>query len=80
MLAGRPHEAAGNGSPRWMTVASHNARAQNPAYRPTHPLFTSLTCGGALVRWRPGHFRGTCARSKRRTGESVSQIVKGRVR
>ena len=21
MLAGRPHEAAGNGSPRWMTVA-----------------------------------------------------------
>ena len=37
MLAGRPHEAAGNGSPRWMTAAPPKAGAQNPAYRPAHP-------------------------------------------
>jgi hypothetical protein len=38
MPAGRPHEAAGNVSPRWMTAAPPQAGAQNPAYRPTHPL------------------------------------------
>ncbi len=37
MLAGRPHEAVGNGSPRWMTAAPRKRGAQNPAYRPTHP-------------------------------------------
>src|SRR5512139_872728 len=37
--AGRPHEAAGDGSPRWMVAerASRGAREQNPAYRPAHP-------------------------------------------
>src|ERR1700685_26559 len=30
------------------------AGAQNPAYRPTHPLFNSLTWCGAL----PGRYRG----------------------
>jgi hypothetical protein len=43
MPAGRPHEAVGNGSPRWMTAAPAQAGAQNPAYRPTHPLISS--CG-----------------------------------
>jgi hypothetical protein len=48
MLAGRPHEAAGNGSPRWMIAAPPQAGAQNPAYRPTHPHNPLLTCGVAL--------------------------------
>jgi hypothetical protein len=34
------------------------AGAQNPAYRPTHPLFIPLTCGGALASRQPGHFGG----------------------
>jgi hypothetical protein len=34
---------------------------QDPAYRPAHPLFAALACGGALVRRQPGHSGGTCA-------------------
>jgi hypothetical protein len=56
MLAGRPHETAGNGSPRWMTAASRPREAQNPAYRPAHPIQTLLTCGGAIAN----RSRGTC--------------------
>jgi hypothetical protein len=37
MLAGRPQEAVGNGSPRWMAAVCASG-AQNPAYRPPHPL------------------------------------------
>ena len=39
MLAGRPHEAAGNGSPRWMTAAPRERgtepglQADSPPYR-----------------------------------------------
>ena len=46
MLAGRPHEAVGNGSPRWMTVAP---REREHRTRPTGRLtpFILVTCGGA---------------------------------
>jgi dienelactone hydrolase len=50
MLTGRPHEAAGNGSPRWMAAGPHNAGAQNPAYRPTRPPPTPLTSGAARIK------------------------------
>src|SRR5580704_10540059 len=52
MLAGRPHEAVGNGSPRWMTAAPAQAGAQNPAYRPTHPHMV-LPCGAAANTGQP---------------------------
>ncbi len=35
MPAGRPHEATGNGGPRWMAVTWSSLQVQNPAYRPT---------------------------------------------
>jgi hypothetical protein len=50
MLAGRPHEAAGNGSPRWMAAGPLHAGAQNPAYRPARPLPATLTCTVAVTR------------------------------
>jgi hypothetical protein len=37
MLAGRPHEAAGNGSPRWMTVAPRK-RGTEPGLQADSPL------------------------------------------
>jgi len=48
MLAGRPHEAAGNGSPRWMTVAP---RKRAHRTRPTGRLtpFMSLTWDGVVA-------------------------------
>jgi hypothetical protein len=39
MLAGRPHEAAGNGSPRWMTAAP---RKRGHRTRPTGRLTRSI--------------------------------------
>jgi hypothetical protein len=37
MLAGRPHEAAGNGSPRWMTAAPRKrGHRTRPTGRLTH--------------------------------------------
>ena len=53
MLAGRPHEAAGNGSPRWMAAGPLHAGAQNPAYRPARPL----PCTQARVTASQGTFR-----------------------
>jgi hypothetical protein len=38
MLAGRPHEAAGNGSPRWMAAGPRKRVHRDPAYRPTRPF------------------------------------------
>ena len=62
MLAGRPHETAGNGSPRWMTAAS---RKRAHRTRPTGglPPFMLLTCGGAAVA-RP-QFRHSSAGARR---------------
>jgi hypothetical protein len=46
MLAGRPHEAVGNGSPRWMTAAPRKRgtepglQADSPTYRPLAWLFS----------------------------------------
>ncbi len=38
MLAGRPHEAAGNGSPRWMTAAPRE-RGTEPGLQAGSPTF-----------------------------------------
>ena len=57
MLAGRPHEAAGNGSPRWMAVGPLHAGAQNPAYRPARPPPAPVTSTGANEEARRGTFR-----------------------
>jgi hypothetical protein len=47
MLAGRPHEAAGNGSPRWMAAGPRFTRVHRT--RPTGQLARCpgpyLTCG-----------------------------------
>src|SRR5262245_1149967 len=37
MPAGRPHEPAGDGRPRWMAAAGVTTPVQDPAYRPTRP-------------------------------------------
>ncbi len=61
MLAGRPHEAAGNGSPRWMTVAprkrGHRTRPTGRLTRPgslTEGLLIML--GSTGFRLRKGSF------------------------
>src|SRR5262245_21110860 len=56
MLAGRPHEAAGNGSPRWMAAGPRHAGAQNPAYRPARPPLRLLPAP-ARSRLAPGAHR-----------------------
>jgi hypothetical protein len=38
MLAGRPHEAVGNGSPRWMTAAPRK-RGTEPGLQAGSPTF-----------------------------------------
>ena len=38
MLAGRPHEAVGNGSPRWMTAAPRE-RGTEPGLQADSPTF-----------------------------------------
>ena len=60
MLAGRPHEAVGNGSPRWMTVAPRKrGHRTRPTGRltPFHPPDLRLMVAGG----RPLHIRCTCA-------------------
>jgi hypothetical protein len=53
MLAGRPHEAVGNGSPRWMTVAPRERgtepglQADSPTFHGSHPLLTRTGLRGA---------------------------------
>ena len=42
MLAGRPHEAAGNGSPRWMAVGPRN-RVTEPGLQADSPAARALT-------------------------------------
>jgi len=49
MLAGRPHETAGNGSPRWMTAASRQ-RGTEPGLQAGSPLHTPLTRGDVINR------------------------------
>jgi len=49
MLAGRPHEAAGNGSPRWMTAAPRKrGHRTRPTGRLTPIYVTDLGTG-----WSP---------------------------
>jgi len=50
MLAGRPHETAGNGSPRWMTAASRPREGTEPGLQADSPPFIPLTCMGAVGR------------------------------
>jgi len=48
MRAGRPHEAAGNGSPRWMTAASRK-RGTEPGLQAGSPPIMSLTWDGMVT-------------------------------
>jgi len=81
MLAGRPHETAGNGSPRWMTAASRErAHRTRPTGRltPIHafelrfpaaiqgPVHIGCTCPGA------GRLRGPGARRREGAVEGVA--------
>ena len=52
MLAGRPHEAVGNGSPRWMTVAPRE-RGTEPGLQADSPPVMSLTWEGMVTTF-PG--------------------------
>ena len=48
MPAGRPHEAVGNGGPRWMTVASRQREGTEPGLQAGSPLYTLLTCSETI--------------------------------
>ena len=48
MPAGRPHEAAGNVSPRWMTAAPRK-RSTEPGLQADSPPFILLTCIGVAA-------------------------------
>jgi|HubBroStandDraft_6_1064221.scaffolds.fasta_scaffold132112_2 hypothetical protein len=52
MLAGRPHEAAGNGSPRWMTAAPRE-RGTEPGLQAGSPPIIWLTWDGMVTAF-PG--------------------------
>jgi SAM-dependent methyltransferase len=59
MLAGRPHEAVGNGSPRWMAAGPRSRGCTEPGLQAGSPL----TCPSELRRSSQkvlGH-KGTCA-------------------
>jgi hypothetical protein len=64
MLAGRPHEAVGNGSPRWMTAAPRKrAHRTRPTGRLTHPCAVELSvCGHGWAAF------GRCRLSSLRPG------------
>ena len=49
MLAGRPHETAGNGSPRWMTVASRQREGTEPGLQAGSPPPRSVNWAAAAV-------------------------------
>src|SRR6478735_3780719 len=64
------------------------AGAQNPAYRPTHPPSTSLTCAGTTYEnatghnggtmadaWAPGRFASTAVVSAARSVSSGGQVA-----
>ena len=58
MLAGRPHEAAGNGSPRWMTAAPRKrAHRTRPTGRRTPSYAADLGRRGQLRFLVPFLFR-----------------------
>ena len=69
MLAGRPQEAVGNGSPRWMTVAP---RERGHRTRPTGRLtpIQSPDLERRSTRSTPGHFGGTPRRLNARSSAS----------
>src|SRR5262245_16897028 len=59
MLAGRPHEAAGNGSPRWMAA---DPRERVHRTRPTGQLARRLMADLQVLTHRKLH-RGRCSAS-----------------
>ena len=48
MLAGRPHEAVGNGSPRWMTAAPRSGGTE-PGLQADSPTFIALNWAFAVT-------------------------------
>src|SRR5580704_5997177 len=71
MLAGRPHEAAGNGSPRWMTAGP---RKRVHRTRPTGRLTPLIClCTGARLWSLSG--RGTFGAYACRSERSVERVA-----
>ena len=77
MLAGRPHEAAGNGSPRWMAVGPRKrAHRTRPTGRLT-PTYTSSPATVSVVSGRPAHqCRCPASVSSPTTSASVISIAR----
>jgi hypothetical protein len=44
MLVGRPHEAASNGSPRWMAVGPRSRGRTEPGLQAGSPAAYALSC------------------------------------
>ncbi len=72
MLAGRPHEAVGNGSPRWMTAAP---RKRAHRTRPTGRLTPHAS--SELRRYGPHHERAHKARTSRWRAVAVARAAFG---
>src|SRR5215475_2701342 len=65
MLAGRPHEAAGNGSPRWMAAGPRSRGCTEPGLQVGSPAALAMTCGFLVIGepgWGsvPSLFRQSC--------------------
>jgi len=59
MLAGRPHEAVGNGSPRWMTAAPRK-RGTEPGLQADSPFGHAADLRFGNSQASAGQIRGTC--------------------
>jgi hypothetical protein len=68
MLAGRPHEAAGNGSPRWMTAAPRE-RGTEPGLQAGSPAPSNADLRRSIAR------RSVRALSGHMSGGSLAVLV-----
>jgi len=60
-LAGGPHEAAGNGSPRWMAAGPRLRGCTEPGLQAGSPPTHAAGLRFGSIMERQGHFRGTPA-------------------
>jgi hypothetical protein len=64
MLAGRPHEAVGNSSPRWM-IAAPRERGTEPGLQAGSPPFLPLIWDGTVTKFP--RFRSCSVRATAKT-------------
>ena len=55
MLAGRPHEAASNGSPRWMAAGPRSRGCTEPGLQAGSPAAYPLSCADTGSAAPQGH-------------------------